>query len=311
MAQSLGRPLSSNQANVTVNLLPSETVYGDRATDTDIRIAKIFRFGRTRSNVAFDLVNAFNSDAVLGIQRPAQRHLADADVGAAGTSCPDQRAVRLVRSTGCRLETGIRKTRAAISRVCVSGLIDRRPVPLGRLFPGDLFRRIPPARAAQPSLETKQPFVAALVRLMTALPGPTATEGPSIAASIEAMDAGLRRWDATLRSYESAMSAQIDAAAPAVAAQMRVTLGAVLLERGRIDDALRQFAAASRLEPQRPDVHLFSALSYQLGRRDREAAAAFRTAWTLDPWIRRRHTCSCNTRPRQTMAATWLEPATA
>ena len=66
VAQSLGRPLSSNQANVTVNVLPSETVYGDRATDTDIRIAKIFRFGRTRSNVAFDLVNAFNSDAVLG-----------------------------------------------------------------------------------------------------------------------------------------------------------------------------------------------------------------------------------------------------
>ena len=40
-------------------------MYGDRATDMDIRIAKIFRFGRTRSNLAFDLVNAFNSDAVL------------------------------------------------------------------------------------------------------------------------------------------------------------------------------------------------------------------------------------------------------
>src|SRR5829696_4824030 len=80
---------------------------------------------------------------------------------------------------------------------------------------------------AQPSLATKQPFVEALVRLMTALPGSYGDEGPSIVAGIDALDAGLRRWDATLRSYESAMSAQIDAAPAAVAAQMRVTLGAV------------------------------------------------------------------------------------
>ena len=65
VARSLGRPLSSNQPNVTVNVLPTDTVFGDRATDMDVRIAKIFRMGRTRSNLAFDLVNLFNSDAVL------------------------------------------------------------------------------------------------------------------------------------------------------------------------------------------------------------------------------------------------------
>ena len=84
-------------------------------------------------------------------------------------------------------------------------------------------------------------------------------------------------------AYESAMSAQIDAAPPAVAAQMRVTLGAVLLERGRIDDALRQFAAASALEPQARGRASVQCVVARAGGRDREASVAFRTAWTLDP----------------------------
>ena len=64
--QSLARDLSSNLANVTVNMLPPGTVFGDRASDLDLRIAKILKFNRTRANVAFDIVNVFNSDAILG-----------------------------------------------------------------------------------------------------------------------------------------------------------------------------------------------------------------------------------------------------
>jgi hypothetical protein len=63
--QSLGRDLSSNLANVTVNMLQPGTVFGDRASNLDLRIAKILRFSRTRANVAFDVVNVFNSDAIL------------------------------------------------------------------------------------------------------------------------------------------------------------------------------------------------------------------------------------------------------
>ena len=63
---SLGRDLSSNLANVTVNMLQPGTVFGDRASDLDLRIAKILKFNRTRANVAFDIVNVFNSDAILG-----------------------------------------------------------------------------------------------------------------------------------------------------------------------------------------------------------------------------------------------------
>jgi hypothetical protein len=40
-------------------------MFGDRIDQLDFRIAKILRFGRTRTNVALDLVNALNSHDVL------------------------------------------------------------------------------------------------------------------------------------------------------------------------------------------------------------------------------------------------------
>jgi hypothetical protein len=65
VAQSLGRPVAGNVANVTVNLLAPGDVWGDRVNEVDLRVAKILRLGRTRTNVGFDLYNVFNSSAVL------------------------------------------------------------------------------------------------------------------------------------------------------------------------------------------------------------------------------------------------------
>ncbi len=65
VAPSLGRNLSGNAANVTINLLQPGTMYGDRIHQLDLRVAKILRIGRTRSMVAMDLYNALNSSAVL------------------------------------------------------------------------------------------------------------------------------------------------------------------------------------------------------------------------------------------------------
>jgi hypothetical protein len=39
-------------------------LYGDRINQLDFRVAKILRFGRTRSQVGLDLYNALNSSAV-------------------------------------------------------------------------------------------------------------------------------------------------------------------------------------------------------------------------------------------------------
>jgi hypothetical protein len=62
---SLGRPFANNAPNVTVNLVEPGTLYGDRVNEVDVRFAKILRFGRTRTNVGFDIYNILNANPVL------------------------------------------------------------------------------------------------------------------------------------------------------------------------------------------------------------------------------------------------------
>jgi hypothetical protein len=62
---SLGRPLSGGAANVTVNVLEPQTMFGDRVNQLDLRFGKVLRFGRSRSVVSVDVFNATNSNAVL------------------------------------------------------------------------------------------------------------------------------------------------------------------------------------------------------------------------------------------------------
>jgi len=58
----LGRPLAGGAQNVTVNLgLPGD-VFPERLNTVDMRVSKILRFGRTRSNVGIDLYNLFNAN---------------------------------------------------------------------------------------------------------------------------------------------------------------------------------------------------------------------------------------------------------
>jgi hypothetical protein len=62
---SLGRSLSGNAPNVTVNLVAPGTMYGDRINQLDFRAAKILKFGGSRTMLAVDVYNALNSSAVL------------------------------------------------------------------------------------------------------------------------------------------------------------------------------------------------------------------------------------------------------
>lgn len=64
---SLGRNLSGDAANVTVNLVEPGTMYGDRVNQLDLRVAKGFRPGRSRLTVAAEVYNALNSSAVLTV----------------------------------------------------------------------------------------------------------------------------------------------------------------------------------------------------------------------------------------------------
>lgn len=64
-ARTLGRPLSNSAPSITVNLLEPGEKWGDRVNEVDLKIAKILRFGRTRSNVGVDIYNLFNANPVL------------------------------------------------------------------------------------------------------------------------------------------------------------------------------------------------------------------------------------------------------
>ena len=59
---SLGRNLSAG--NVTVNLIEPQTFFADRRNNFDFRVAKILRFGRTRTQVGLDVYNLTNTDVV-------------------------------------------------------------------------------------------------------------------------------------------------------------------------------------------------------------------------------------------------------
>ena len=50
---------------MVVNLLAPGDRWGDRVNELDLRVAKVFRLGRTRTNVGVDVYNVFNSSAVL------------------------------------------------------------------------------------------------------------------------------------------------------------------------------------------------------------------------------------------------------
>jgi hypothetical protein len=58
----LGRPLSSGNVIEFLNIVHPGTVYGDRLNQTDLRLGKNLRFGRTRTLVALDIFNLFNSN---------------------------------------------------------------------------------------------------------------------------------------------------------------------------------------------------------------------------------------------------------
>ena len=65
VAPSLGRNLSGNAANVTVNLVAPGAMYGDRINQLDLRVGKMLKLGRSRTRLALDVYNALNSSAVL------------------------------------------------------------------------------------------------------------------------------------------------------------------------------------------------------------------------------------------------------
>jgi hypothetical protein len=62
---SLGRSLSGNASNVTVNLVAPGTMYGERINQLDFRVSKLLKHPGGRTMFALDVYNALNSSTVL------------------------------------------------------------------------------------------------------------------------------------------------------------------------------------------------------------------------------------------------------
>ena len=67
--QLTGRPLVTGLANQTVDLTLPGQIYGDRINAMDLRFGKNLRFFGTRTNVALDLYNLFNSNKGTAFQQ--------------------------------------------------------------------------------------------------------------------------------------------------------------------------------------------------------------------------------------------------
>ena len=64
IAPSLGRSLSGNATNATVQLIKPETVYGERTNQLDLRFGRTIPTGSLRTKLSLDIFNALNSDTV-------------------------------------------------------------------------------------------------------------------------------------------------------------------------------------------------------------------------------------------------------
>lgn len=133
------------------------------------------------------------------------------------------------------------------------------------------------------SAQVKDAFLQGVADFVNAANGLSGDEGPALAAAIDAMASGLAQWDAAVAKVEGGLAAQIGGAPPPVAARMRATLGAVYLERGRLTEALEQFDAAVRLDPEVRDVQSLRGLLSQRMNRPSDAQSAFRSALRQEP----------------------------
>ena len=61
VAPILGRNLSGNAQNITVNLIEPGTLQGDRTNQIDVRAGKVFRFAGYRTQFSVDVYNLLNS----------------------------------------------------------------------------------------------------------------------------------------------------------------------------------------------------------------------------------------------------------
>ena len=138
---------------------------------------------------------------------------------------------------------------------------------------------------AFPSAATAQrdPFFTALLNFYRTLAGVYGDEGPQLSQHLDAMSAALAGWDEEIRDWERQVRPRLKEGDPQVALQVHTFLASMYLERGRFEDALREFDEDIKIDPRRAAFPRFKGLIHQIASRPAAAADAFWAAWLLDP----------------------------
>ena len=126
-------------------------------------------------------------------------------------------------------------------------------------------------------------FFSALLVFYKTLGGVYGDEGPQLVAQLGAISTALERWDDEIRAAEGQLRPQLNGRDAQTELQVHTLLASLYMERGRFDDALREFDEDLRIDPRRAAFHRYQGLIHQVEGRPAEAADAFRAAWLLDP----------------------------
>jgi tetratricopeptide (TPR) repeat protein len=102
-------------------------------------------------------------------------------------------------------------------------------------------------------------------------------------SSAVALGQALAELDRAIERVEVSARRELPEAQPLRAFQLHVELGRIYRTRGRLRDAIREFDAASILEPNHSDLQLLRALTHEAGGDANAAIDAFRIAWQRDP----------------------------
>jgi tetratricopeptide (TPR) repeat protein len=125
--------------------------------------------------------------------------------------------------------------------------------------------------------QLKLEFVEALQQFTRAQAGTFGDEGAPLLRSLASMSEALERWDRAVKQF------QADANPWVPPAERDLAVATVLLDRHRIEDALRAVKAAENQDDSRADVYTLQALAYAASNRPGEAVRALRRASALDP----------------------------
>jgi tetratricopeptide (TPR) repeat protein len=130
----------------------------------------------------------------------------------------------------------------------------------------------------------RDPFFSAVVAFYRSLSGLYGDEGPRATTQLAAMSTALDRWDVEIRDAERELQSKLQSANDAPAKlQIHTSLASMYLERGRLNEAVREFEQDIAVDPKRAPFYRFKGLALQAMSRSAEAADAFRSAWLIEP----------------------------